>query len=312
MARKKELPTETTVTEGDTTAVALSDATSAMQSRGDDFVAVAAHFNYHGTYNQERMMDEYRHYAGEASRAMLEAGARLAMIRSQTAHGDWAGICETLSINQAVAGRMISASLKFSNLPISADLANFGKSKFFELLVLDDDQTEHFGLTGVIDGVGSIDDVAAMTVTELRNALRDARENSAAKDVVLSEKSGQIDKLQTKKALLKAPKPNDEVKAVRRELSDTTVAVEGLIRGTIRDGIAMLNNLAELDDTPHDSFIAGILGQLQAALNETAYMYGVALPTVANSLAAYDADDDADGGPLESEPEVAAPKAKAH
>ena len=258
---------------------ALVEASIAAQNRGEQYVAVAQQFGYTLPYNRERMIDEVRHYMGESARTMLEAGARLAMIRTQATHGEWLETCVALKLEDRTAQRMIkSAKLFGANATTSSHFKNFGASKLFEMLVLDDEDVGVLVAGGGLEHVGTLDDIATMTVSELRAALREMREENRAKDNLLTEKSGVITKLQAKKALLPPPSPNEELKALRREMSDVTAHVEANIRGVLRDGIQKLRDGGEVTEENADAFIAGLLGQMHNAIAETAALFGMALP----------------------------------
>jgi len=69
----------------------------------------------------------------------------------------------------------MASAVKFSNTTTSSLLKAIGtESKLFEMLVLDDEQIEELELTGQT-GELKLDDIAAMSVKELRAALREER-----------------------------------------------------------------------------------------------------------------------------------------
>lgn len=247
---------------------ALDNAAEAAASLGNQYNVVAKQFGYHLAYNRDRMVDEVRHYMGESARTMLEAGARLALIRSQEPHGEWDDVCQSLNLERRTANRMIAAASKFSNGTTSSQLEQLGTSKMFELLLLDDDDADLLVNGGAVEGLGSADDIAKMTVKELRATLRDMREDSKAKDTVLAKKSELIDKLQTKQAKLKPPTPDEEEAQLRREISDWAHNAEAIIRGTMRDGIERLFNHAQESGGNHDEFISGVVAQLERTIAE--------------------------------------------
>ena len=80
--------------------------------------------------------------------------------------------------------------VEFSNASTSTHLieAAGNKSKLIELLVLDDDQVAELNDGGTVAGI-TLDDVAAMSVSDLRKALREARADAEANDKLLAEKT---------------------------------------------------------------------------------------------------------------------------
>ena len=80
--------------------------------------------------------------------------------------------------------------VEVSNASTSTHLieAAGNKSKLIELLVLDDDQVAELNDGGTVAGI-TLDDVAAMSVSDLRKALREARADAEANDKLLAEKT---------------------------------------------------------------------------------------------------------------------------
>jgi len=69
------------------------------------------------------------------------------------------------------------------------------QTKLFELLILDDEQVEELSLTGQ-SGELKLDDIASMSVKELRAAVRDLRGDAQAKEQVLGETQKKLVQLQ--------------------------------------------------------------------------------------------------------------------
>ncbi|WP_248281892.1 hypothetical protein [Parazoarcus communis] len=143
--------------------------------------------------------------------ACLEVGRGLRVLKEACQHGQFMARLDVLGIEDRVARRFISAATKFSNRASTPVLEAAGsQTKLFELLVLDDDQIEELELTGQT-GELHLDDIATMSVKELRAALRDAREQASAKDRLLSDKNAKIDELSTSASKRKpALSPTDE------------------------------------------------------------------------------------------------------
>ena len=121
---------------------------------------------------------------------MLAAGRALLVVREHIHHGEWNEFLDRLSIDRTLAKRMQQAALKFSNGATSHHLleAAGNKSKLIELLVLDDDQVAELNEGGTVAGI-TLDDVATMSVSDLRKTLREARAEAEANDKLLSEKT---------------------------------------------------------------------------------------------------------------------------
>ncbi|RJF96919.1 hypothetical protein D3870_21365 [Noviherbaspirillum cavernae] len=201
------------------------------------------------------MIDEARHYMGESARAMLEAGARLALIRSQEPHGEWMAACERLNLEVRTAQRMINAALKFSNTTTSSHLDRIGTSKLFELLVLDDDDAGTLAQGGEVEGIGDLDDIARMTVRELRAALRELRAESAAKDKLLEAKNRKLDQLTAQLERKKAGTPAEEWHwaPARRMLLDACETLANFSQTELRRALVEIQARAEAENSlPED------------------------------------------------------------
>jgi len=102
-------------------------------------------------------------------------GRGLRVLKEACPHGQFVPRLDVLGIEPRVAQRFMASAVKFSNTTTSSLLKAIGtESKLFEMLVLDDEQIEELELTGQT-GELKLDDIAAMSVKELRAALREER-----------------------------------------------------------------------------------------------------------------------------------------
>lgn len=140
--------------------------------------------------------------------ACLEVGRGLTVLKAACEHGNYIARLDVIGVDVHVAARFMQAARKFSKLPTSATLTKAinNQSKLFEMLVLDDEQIEELELTGQT-GELKLDDIATMSVKELRSALRDARQSDSktvagmkadaeATERLIADKNSKIDKLE--------------------------------------------------------------------------------------------------------------------
>lgn len=152
--------------------------------------------------------------------ACLEVGRGLAVLKAAVGHGNFIARLDVLGIETRVAQKFIQAASKFSNAALNGAFEKSigNQTKLFEMLVLDDEQIEELELTGQT-GELKLDDIATMSVKELRAALREvragetkalakAKEEIEAKDQVLADKSDRINRLEVELAKAKR-KPDD-------------------------------------------------------------------------------------------------------
>lgn len=167
--------------------------------------------------------------------ACLEVGRGLAVLKAACEHGQFAARLDVLGIDKHVAARFMQSAAKFSKLPTSATLKAIGnQSKLFEMLVLDDEQIEELELTGQT-GELHLDDIATMSVKELRKALREARETADARERIIGDKDAMINRLTEEKTRRKgkaddAARERADLEAqLLRNLQDKALTLLGTI-----------------------------------------------------------------------------------
>ncbi|EKQ1946763.1 TPA: DUF3102 domain-containing protein [Escherichia coli] len=222
-------------------------------------------------YERDRIVHETRFYMAQSAEAMLEAGKRLVILKENEPHGDFIDIVESqLSLSKRTAQVMMQASLKYLSPklePKAQALALLGKTKLFELMTEDDEDLVELADGGTIAGM-SLDDIDRMTSRELKAALREARETNAAQQRVLADKNEKIDSLSTKlekKSRIQPPKPDEEVKKLRAEVTALAVEAESAIAVRLSSAFETLCAYCaeNMIDTPID-FMAGLVCQLES------------------------------------------------
>lgn len=193
--------------------------------------------------------------------ACLEVGRGLCVLKTACGHGNFMARLDVLGIETRVAQRFMSSAQRLSNAVSTPLLKAIGnQTKLFEMLVLDDDQIEELELTGQT-GELSLDDVARMSVKELRAKLREARAEKQAVEKVLERKNKENDKLQ----LVQVAPPDEQFQAIVKKASSITTDALGAVRGGVRAALVAIN---DAPDAPHKAVLmAGLVGQLQAELN---------------------------------------------
>lgn len=130
--------------------------------------------------------------------SVLEAGKGLRVLKMACAHGNFIARLDVMNVDRHVAARFMQAAVKFSNVPSTATLKAIGnQTKLFEMLVLDDEQIEELELTGQT-GELKLDDVATMSVKELRHAVREARLEAETTEKRVADLHAKNDKLEHK------------------------------------------------------------------------------------------------------------------
>lgn len=222
-------------------------------------------------YERDRVVHEARFYMAQSAEAMLEAGKRLIILKENEPHGEFIKILESeLGLAYRTSVRMMQASTKYLSPTLKPNvptLAHLGKAKLFELMTEDDEELAELTDGGTVAGM-TLDDVDRMSVRELRQALREARETNAAQQRVLADKNEKIDSLSTrleKKSRIQPPEPDEEVKKLRAEVTALAVEAESAIAVRLSSAFETLCAYCteNMIDTPRD-FMAGLVCQLES------------------------------------------------
>lgn len=211
--------------------------------------------------------------------ACLEVGRGLVVLKTACEHGQFLPRLEILGIEHSVAKRFIQSATKFSclgsNPALTKALGN--QSKLFEMLVLDDEEIQELELTGQT-GELSLDDVATMSVKELRKALRETRETVSAKERVMADITAKNNELATqlaKQPLVQVLAPDEEAKQLRQEVNLLAFEAEAVLLGKLREGFNKLVEHSTNSGMDHLLFKAGLVAHLDAVLGGIRMEFGL-------------------------------------
>lgn len=202
--------------------------------------------------------------------ACLEVGRGLTVLKSACGHGNFVARLDVLGIDRKVAAKFMQSATKFSNVSSTRHLTDAigSQTKLFEMLVLDDEQLEELELTGQT-GELQLDDIATMSVKELRAAVRETRadlEQARKRSAKLAEENADLAVRSSKKIVADTDWPDaliplcDQLAACKREIDHAFSKLE-----TAR--IAVLQVEMPEDQRP----------KFEAALKHVAEVYASAL-----------------------------------
>ncbi|EOZ4487315.1 DUF3102 domain-containing protein [Salmonella enterica subsp. diarizonae] len=181
-------------------------------------IAIMEQFGEGLPYERTRVIHEAKFYMDQSTKAMLEAGKRLLILKENEPYGDFQAITrDELNLEPRIAQKMAQAALKFLSPQLEANAKTFshlGRSKLYELMLEDDEELAELAEGGTVAGM-TLDDIDRMSVRELRKALRESKEDLAASRKLNSEKSQEINEL--------------------KETQFRTVDPDGVIQKWIRD-----------------------------------------------------------------------------
>lgn len=198
--------------------------------------------------------------------ACLEVGKGLRVLKEACEHGSFIERLDGLGIDRKVAAKFMQSATKFANVSTSRHLiqAAGSQSKLFEMLVLDDEEIAELELTGQT-GELNLDDVATMSVKELRAALREMKAEREASEQLMEAKNKTIDKLQREVKRFEKLPPDEKLLALQKDVADAMNDARGAVLGRMRQAVIALVNAGD-DRHAHDVFLAGMVGQVQAEL----------------------------------------------
>lgn len=165
--------------------------------------AVALSVGYEGTLTVGALEDEIRFYQRRTVEAILETGKRLMVLKEMTPHGEFERRVEMLGFTTRTAQRFMQAAAKTANSANLAALSTQVKnaSAFLELVTHDDDELET---------LAEMDDIDRMSASELRQALRQAKEDNRFLAEKRDKESQRADKLEKQLRSGPSTQPLDE------------------------------------------------------------------------------------------------------
>lgn len=154
-------------------------------------LALARQLKYEGSTDPAVLENSARDVMTRLNMGIFELGAYLLLMKEACGHGHFLPALERLGLSADTAQRYMSVTKRFSNATTTRHLASLGVSKLVELLPLDDEQLVDMtgmGQTGEL----ALDDVATMSVKELRAAVRKERQVKQRLEAVNTELNGEV------------------------------------------------------------------------------------------------------------------------
>lgn len=200
--------------------------------------------------------------------ACLEVGRGLVALKEACQHGQFVARLDVLGLDRKVAAKFMQAARKFSNVSSTRHLleAAGNQTKLFELLVLDDADAEELALTGQT-GELSLDDVATMSVKELRAKLRETRADLKSTEEISAEKTQRIEALQRASKRINPVPPDEQRAELLQEVSTHVNTALGMLSGAVAQSFAVLSDHDATAGQDSLQIMAGYVAQLQQALN---------------------------------------------
>ncbi|UIZ57802.1 DUF3102 domain-containing protein [Acinetobacter sp. SCLZS86] len=231
-------------------------------------VGLATQLGYDGDLTVGALEDGIRLYQRRTMEDLFELGKRLLLLKEQCQHGEFINRVELLGFDRSVARKLMTATLKFSNVETSPLLkATKTQSKLLELIVLDEDEVNILEQGGSIGDV-NLDTIETMSVRELKKALREAKADNTAKDQLIQKKDQKINELDAE--LTKANSPveiqkraeTEQQQLAKKALEEANVACLTMHNDTVR----FTNHVNSILETINEHELYDIQEQLEASV----------------------------------------------
>jgi Protein of unknown function (DUF3102) len=264
----------------------LDKGTKSLAVVSQNAAAVAEMIGYDLPYNKDRVVQEARFFMGQSAEAMLEAGKRLIVLKEHEDHGSFLQIVEEqMGMEARVAQKMMQAAAKYLTNPQLAGKANtfslLGKSKLYEMMVMDDDTLIEIAEGGTVNGL-NLDEIDRMSTRELKAALREQIATSEATEKVLATKNKKLDQVTAQLERKKAETDPLEWKwePNRKALLETGESIVNFAQTELRRALIDIRETGESEGgVPED--IVVLQGQVLSALMQTLVViqndYGIAV-----------------------------------
>jgi hypothetical protein len=241
--------------------------------------ALAKQLNYQGSTDPGALENSARDAAEYLGKSIYMLGSCLILLKEASDHGSFLAALERLNITPRSAQRYMAMAQRFANATMSSHLEKLGYSKMAELLPLDDEQAgelAELGQTGEL----ALDDVARMSVKELRAAVRKERAEAAKQKSQVERLTSVNTELHEEARLVKRLPANEALAKLKKEAASIAADAEGAILGGLRQALIAINNHGE-ERGQHNVYMSGLVGQVQAQLNALRQEFN--LPDVSNA-----------------------------
>lgn len=198
------------------------------QTAQQNAVELAKFLGYDGPLQPELLEHGIAQQMRRTVDACLEMGKMLLLLKERVGHGHFEESLERLSLAPRAARKFMQSAYKFANRPLTAVLKDAigSQTKLIELLVLDDEEVKGLVESDSVRGI-TVDEIASMSVSELRAALREAQEDVAAKDKLLESKNKKIDRLEAGKKFKPAADAIARTEEQQKQLDELVEATNG-------------------------------------------------------------------------------------
>lgn len=272
MPQSKEAPLSEDAVRSDIAAV--NQRAVAILEQNERVTALARELNYQGSTDPAVLVNSAKDAIRRIGMGVFELGAYLLLLKESCQHGDFVLTLEEVGINHHSAKKYMAMTRRFANGSTSTHLEKLGFSKMAELLPLDDEQVDELvdeGQTGEL----SLDDVARMSVKQLRAAVRKERAEAAKQKSQVERLTAVNTELHEEARMVKRLPANEAMAKTKKEAVELQNEALGLVRGGLRQALLKLNEMGS--GASHTAFMASLLGTVYVELDALRDEFGLPL-----------------------------------
>lgn len=239
----------------------------ATLEKNERVTALALQINYQGSTDPGVLVNSAKDALRRLGMAVFELGAYLLLLKEGCKHGDFVLALEEVGISHPSAKKYMAMTRRFANGSTSIHLEKLGFSKMAELLPLDDDQVDDLvgeGQTGEL----ALDDVARMSVKELRAAVHKERQEAQKQKNQVERLTTVNTELHEEVRLIKRLPASEELKRTQREAADIHAETLGMVQGNLRRALIALNNCEQDQSLVMAGMVGQVIAELVALRNE--------------------------------------------
>jgi len=200
-------------------------------------------------YNLHVCMMKSRECIKQAKSALTALGRQLILIKNHEPHGNFMSAVEDLGLDIRFANRLMAGARW--NVQDAERIEKLGKSKFLELTILDDKEAEALADGKEIEGIGTLDDIAKMSVKELRSALRAEKkkreDEREAQEEAINQKEKKLNELEQELRYRQPPTKEDLAQAKLDELKKDLFRQVGGTIHELQQLIALVERAQQID-----------------------------------------------------------------
>jgi len=236
---------------------------------------LAATLKYQGSLTPDTLEDGIAESRARIAAELFAMGARLLLLKEQCEHGEFMERCSRLGLERTLVNRTMQATLKFSNSALTRNLENLGKTKLFEMLVLDDDEIAELDKAGSVRGL-ELDDIDRMSCSELRKKLREAKNDVEAKERLVDAKNDTIDKLLTEAGSKRAElaTPDEELDKIHAKTAALSHQISNTILTELRSLVTQIVDHHSVNGGDSTQILNGYMSQITSEVGEVRQIFG--------------------------------------